>query len=449
MNQLIVAKFGGTSVADFAAMQRCADIIIANPNTRLVVVSASAGVTNCLVSLAKGKLTLVARELELDRIRQIQFSILTMLDAPKNVEDALSHMLADVAKLAANDSITTNSLLKDELLSFGERMSSLLFTQVLLQKGVNAITLDVREVLKTDSRHGSAQPNIALTREQSQTRLLPMVNDAVVVTQGFIGSDELGNTTTLGRGGSDYSAALLAEALDADTLHIWTDVSGIFTTDPRLASNARPIPEISFDEAAEMATFGAKILHPATVIPAIRSGTRVFVGSSRTPDEGGTWISQQTNDKPPFRALALRRDQVLVTLKNPAMLHASGFLAEVFTIMARHKVSVDLISTSEISVAMTIDNPTNSTTTVLNDDLLNELRKVCAVELEDGLALVAVIGNNLQSTKGVSGKVLSAVQDYSLRMICQGASPNNLCFLAQNDDAQDIVASLHQALFED
>ena len=448
MNQLIVAKFGGTSVADFTAMQRCADIVIANPMTKLVVVSASAGVTNGLLSLAKGKLSLVARELELGRIRQIQFRILSMLDASKSIEDQLIKMLTRIAELAANDNLTTSDLLKDELLSFGEQMSALLFTQVLLQKGVKAQTVDVREVLKTDSRHGSAQPNIALTKTLSQRVLLPQLNDFVVVTQGFLGSDELGNTTTLGRGGSDYSAALLAEALDASALHIWTDVSGIFTTDPRLARNARPIPEISFDEAAEMATFGAKILHPATVIPAVRAGTPVFVGSSRTPDQGGTWINQETDEKPPFRALALRRDQILLTLKNPAMLHASGFLAEVFTVMAQHKVSVDLISTSEISVAMTIDNPTNSTTTILTDALLDALRAVGEVELEDNLALVAVIGNNLQSTKGVSGKVLSAVHDYNLRMICQGASPNNLCFLAQDSDAQDIIASLHHALFE-
>lgn len=448
MNQLIVAKFGGTSVADFTAMQRCAEIIIANPMIKLVVVSASAGVTNSLVSLAKGQLSLVARELELGRIRQIQFRILSMLDAPKSIENQLSQMLTEIAELAANDSLTTSALLRDELLSFGEQMSALLFTRVLLQKGVNVKNVDVREVLKTDSRHGSAEPNVALTKTLARDVLLPQLNQSVVVTQGFIGSDELGNTTTLGRGGSDYSAALLAEALKASALHIWTDVSGIFTTDPRLVRNARPIPEISFDEAAEMATFGAKILHPATVIPAVRAGTPVFVGSSRTPSVGGTWINQETDEKPPFRALALRRDQILLTLKNPAMLHASGFLAEIFTVMARHQVSVDLISTSEISVAMTIDNPINSTSNILTNALLSDLRTVGEVELEEDLALVAVIGNNLQSTKGVSGQVLSAVGDYNLRMICQGASPNNLCFLAHNRDAENIIESLHHALFE-
>ena len=175
------------------------------------------------------------------------------------------------------------------------------------------------------------------------------------MTQGFIGSDEAGQTTTLGRGGSDYSAALLAEALKASAVEIWTDVAGIYTTDPRLAPNAHPIAEISFNEAAEMATFGAKVLHPATILPAVRQQIQVFVGSSKEPEKGGTWIRHQVEDAPVFRAVALRRDQTLLNLHSLQMLHAQGFLAETFATLARHKISVDLITTSEVNVSLTLD----------------------------------------------------------------------------------------------
>lgn len=448
MSHLNVAKFGGTSVADFAAMGRCADIIVANTNTRVVVVSASAGVTNCLVDLAKGQMSKPQIEEQLQKIIKIETRLLENLACTADIEEKLQHMLEHITVLASSPEMISNSMLKDELLSYGERMSSLIFTEVLKTKSVSALNFDVRKVIKTDSNFSKALPDIDAIKVLAQELMLPELENHVLVTQGFIGSDEQNNTTTLGRGGSDYSAALLAEALNAENLHIWTDVTGIFTTDPRLASNARAIPEISFDEAAEMATFGAKILHPATLIPAIRSGTRVFVGSSRAPEQGGTWIVKETDDRPAYRAIALRRDQVLVTLKSPNMLHATGFLAKVFTILAKHNVSVDLITTSEISVALTIDEPSNSSSQVLNEALLDELKEVCDVRVEHGLALVAVIGNQMHSTTGVCGDVLSRLNEYNLRMICHGASQHNLCFLANGKDSESIVEKLHQVLFE-
>ncbi len=449
MNHLNVAKFGGTSVADFAAMNRCADIVVNNKHTRVVVVSASAGVTNCLIELSKGTLSESLREENLQKIAQIENDLLAQIKA-NSVSSAnmLNNMLEHVSVLARSGEMATNMMLKDELLSYGERMSSLLFTEVLRLKGVVATNFDVRRVIKTNNRYSNAQPLVELIKQQAQTLMMPELSSSVLVTQGFVGADEQNNTTTLGRGGSDYSAALLAEALEAEKLHIWTDVTGIFTTDPRLASKARSIPELSFDEAAEMATFGAKILHPATLIPAIRSGIKVFVGSSRAPEQGGTWISEETEEKPAYRAIALRRDQVLMTLKSPNMLHATGFLSKIFGILAKHEVSVDLITTSEISVALTIDEPANSNVLVLSPELLDELRQVCEVKVEHHLSLIAVIGNQLQTTNGVGGKVLSCLDAYNLRMICHGASPYNLCFLVKAEDAEKIVETLHQVLFE-
>ncbi|MEF1214583.1 aspartate kinase, partial [Vibrio alginolyticus] len=213
--------------------------------------------------------------------------------------------------------------------------------------------------------------------------------------QGFIGSDEAGNTTSLGRGGSDYSAALIAESVKAAGLEIWTDVPGIYTTDPRIAPKASPIPEISFSEASEMANFGAKILHPSTLVPALRHDIPVFVGSSKEPEKGGTWIRHQVESSPLFRALALRCNQTMVTLRSANMFHAYGFLAKVFEILAKHKISVDLITTSEISVSLTLDQTdTSGGAPQLPQAVREELEELCKVEVEHDLCLVALIGNN-------------------------------------------------------
>lgn len=443
MQSINVAKFGGTSVADYQAMCRCADIVLNNENTRVVVVSASAGVTNHLVRLTQTGLEENEREAILQHISDIEFSIVKALNPEAEVNTALSLLLDELFATARDPVLATSLLLKDKLLAFGERMSSLLFAALLRKRGASAINFEVGQVLKTDSRFGQAEPQLDQIKQQAQTLLKPELGNSIFVTQGFIGADNNNQTTTLGRGGSDYSAALLAEALEAEVLEIWTDVIGIYTTDPRITDRAQPIPEISFDEAAEMATFGAKILHPATLIPAMRQQTRVFVGSSRAPEQGGTWISRQVENKPAYRAIALRREQVLVTIKSPDMLHATGFLAEVFAVLAKYKISVDLITTSEISVALTLDN-----SQLLNAEIIAELEAVShgQVNIEKGLSLVAVIGNHFQDQKGISGDVLSALQQYNLRMICHGASQHNLCFLVEQTDDETIVEHLHKVL---
>lgn len=448
MTDLIVAKFGGTSVADYDAMLRCANIITSDSAIRIVVVSASSGVTNYLVRLSKGNLPTNERDAIIQHISDIEFQILKKVGNKPELAQALEHLVNELKTVAQDADLATSPALQDEILSFGERMSSLLFSEVLRLRGIHAINFDVRQVLKTDSLHGKATPDIKLIKHQAETLINPELDHSVFVTQGFIGSNASGNTTTLGRGGSDYSAALLAEAVGVSALQIWTDVDGIYTTDPRLTSAARPIPEISFDEAAEMATFGAKILHPATLVPAMRSNIRVFVGSSREPNKGGTWIAWKTEHKPSYRAIALRKEQILLTLKSPDMLHATGFLAQVFSLLAKHRISVDLITTSEISVALTLDEPTTGNTRLINQQLLDELNAIGEVKIEDNLSLIAVIGNHLQATHGVGGDVLSALEKYNLRMICHGASAHNVCFLVKSEEAPGIVEHLHSYLFE-
>ncbi|UWX93624.1 lysine-sensitive aspartokinase 3 [Enterobacter mori] len=449
MTSFVVAKFGGTSVADYDAMNRSADVVLADPNTRLVVLSASAGVTNLLVSLSEG-LEATERFVKLDALRKIQFDILERLQNPNVIREEVERLLENITTLAEAASLATSTALTDELVSHGELMSTLLFVEIMRERNVQAQWFDVRKIMRTSDRFGRAEPDVEALAELTNQQLAPRLAEGIVITQGFIGSEAKGRTTTLGRGGSDYTAALLGEALHATRVDIWTDVPGIYTTDPRVVSAAKRIDVIAFEEAAEMATFGAKVLHPATLLPAVRSDIPVFVGSSKDPKAGGTLVCKKTENPPLFRALALRRKQTLVTLHSHNMLHSRGFLAEVFGILARHNISVDLITTSEVSIALTLDTTGSTSTgdTLLTQSLLIELSELCRVEVEENLALVAIIGNKLSRACGVGKEVFGVLDPFNIRMICYGASSYNLCFLVPADQAEPVVQKLHQNLFE-
>ncbi|AGB10992.1 lysine-sensitive aspartokinase 3 [Vibrio parahaemolyticus] len=449
MSAFNVAKFGGTSVANFEAMSRCATIIENNPNTRLVVSSACSGVTNILVELANGVQDQEHRTELLKNLAEIHDSILAQLEDATEASSEVYGILDTVTSLAEAASIQANTKLTDHLVACGELMSTHILAQLMRERGINAVRFDIREVLRTDDNFGRAEPNIEAIAQLAQEKLIPLCLDSVVITQGFIGSDEEGNTTTLGRGGSDYSAALIAEGVKASGLEIWTDVPGIYTTDPRIAPKASPIPEISFSEASEMANFGAKILHPSTLVPALRHDIPVFVGSSKEPEKGGTWIRHQVESSPLFRALALRCNQTMVTLRSANMFHAYGFLAKVFEILAKHKISVDLITTSEISVSLTLDQTdTSGGAPQLPQAAREELEELCKVEVEHDLCLVALIGNKMSERKGYAKQVFGTLEDLNLRMICYGASPHNLCFLVNESVAKQAIQKLHTELFE-
>jgi aspartate kinase len=447
--QTVIAKFGGTSVADYDAMNRSADVVLADENVRVVVLSASAGITNLLVALAGG-LEATERFVKLDAIRKIQYDIVERLANPQIIREEVERLLENITTLAEAASLATSTALTDELVSHGELMSTLLFVEILRERKVDAQWFDIRKIMHTNDRFGRAEPDIATLAELASQQLLPRLAESLIITQGFIGSEAKGRTTTLGRGGSDYTAALLGEALHASRVDIWTDVPGIYTTDPRVVPAAKRIDRIAFEEAAEMATFGAKVLHPATLMPAVRSDIPVFVGSSKDPKAGGTLVCNKTENPPLFRALALRRKQTLVTLNSLSMLHAHGFLAEVFNILAQHNVSVDLITTSEVSIALTLDTTgsTSNSDSPLTTSLLTELSSLCRVEVEENLALIAIIGNKLSQACGVGKEVFGVLDPFNIRMICYGASSYNLCFLVPGDDAEQVVKTLHHNLFE-
>ncbi len=449
MSAFNVAKFGGTSVANFEAMSRCATIIENNPNTRLVVSSACSGVTNILVELANGVQDQEQRAEVLQKLADIHESILSRLEDATKAAAEVYEILDTVTSLAEAASIQASTKLTDHLVACGELMSTHILAQLMRERGINAARFDIRDILKTDGNFGRAEPQLESISMLAQEQLVPLCQKHVVITQGFIGSDEEGNTTTLGRGGSDYSAALIAEGVKAAGLEIWTDVPGIYTTDPRIAPKASPIPEISFSEASEMANFGAKILHPSTLVPALRHDIPVFVGSSKEPEKGGTWIRHQVESSPLFRALALRCNQTMVTLRSVNMFHAYGFLAKVFEILAKHKISVDLITTSEISVSLTLDQTdTSGGAPQLPQAVREELEELCTVEVEHDLCLVALIGNNMSESKGYAKQVFGTLEDFNLRMICYGASPHNLCFLVHESVSRQAIQKLHTELFE-
>ena len=441
---MIVSKFGGTSVGTYEAMQHSARIVASNQKRRLVVISATSGTTNDLIDLASSELDFTSREEILIRIKQRHLTIIDQLVNKEEVDREFREQLTQLRQHL--DQVARDKRWKDKLISFGELMSTKIFMHVLKEEGVDVLWADARNILKTDSHFGNASPDLSVLKKKADKFLK---NEKVILTQGFIGSDIFGNTTTLGRGGSDLSAALFAEAMKADTLEIWTDVAGIFSTDPRIVKEARPINQITFDEAAELSVFGGKVLHPATLKPAIRGKVKVRVASTNEPEKPGTLIVYESGEKPVIRAISLRKNQTLLTVKSLEMLHQYGFLATLFQVLANHKISVDLVSTSEVSVSLTLDTAVNAANKVeLTTEIVDELKEFCEVRIEKDFALIALIGNNLNKTAGISGKLFNELKDFNVRLVCHGASENNICFLADEQNGEIIVKLLHKEFIE-
>lgn len=447
---IVVAKFGGTSMADEVAMRRSAQVSMQR-NASIVVVSATAGTTNQLLEVANNAIESKEAQTNLliDKIKARHLELAHKLEVTDQTLEQLNGLFEELETLAKGILLLRDCWPKtrDGLVSLGERMSSLLFSECMSQlyssqnetpKSVEL--LDVREVLATDDRHERARPNFNKIEILCQQHLTAKLPSTVFVTQGFMGRGPSGATTTLGRGGSDYSAAILAWGVDADVLEIWTDVPGIATTDPRICPSAQIISEISFQEAAELATFGAKILHPTTLAPAGQKNIPVFVGSSYDPDKGGTWIVSQIEDEktPLVRALAMRKDQTLLTITTPKMLQTHGFLYQIFKIFNDYQVSIDAITTSEISVALTLDK-----TDASNDELLEELKRYADISLEHDLELVSLIGNRINHTPGLGEKIFNCLGDINVRMICHGASRHNFCFIVKKDQGAEAISRLH------
>jgi aspartate kinase len=452
-NKFVVSKFGGTSMGDAECMKRSAKVAL-DQGAKIVVVSATSGTTNDLIEVAKTseKSSWENAQLILTKIKVRHLKIARDLDLKNEKLDLLNTLFEELESMCRGIHLLKDCSLKalDSIQSIGERSSSILFNEamnIVLKENnspLNSVLFDARKIVITDEQFSRARPITSEILKASERELSFLKHSPqMIVTQGFIGATLSGMTTTLGRGGSDYSAAIFAEGCGADILEIWTDVAGIATTDPRIYKNAKSISEISFKEASELATFGAKVLHPATLLPAIRSKIPVFVGSSFHPEQGGTWVKESVDDAPLVRALAKRSKQVLVTLSTPEMLYSHGFLFQIFKVFNDHKVSIDAITTSEISVSMTLDD-----STLLNKNLLADLRMIADVQVEEDLCLVSLIGNNINHTPGLSKKIFETIPDINVRMICLGASKHNFCFLVHESNSNEVITRLHKTFID-
>jgi aspartate kinase len=450
---MIVMKFGGTSVEDAAAIDRAACIVRERvPEKPVVVVSALAKVTDQLLAMARAagagdrdkaiQLSRALRERHYTVAGELLGTgVFTQFHSELEADfDGLDELLRG---LAAVGELTPRTC--DNVASFGERISSKIAAAAFAARGIPARLVDARECILTDSHYTHAVPIFDETNDRTVARLKPMVTAGKVpVMGGFIASDAQGTTTTLGRGGSDFTAAIVGAALGAERIEIWTDVDGMMTTDPNLCAGARRIRAISFDEAAELAYFGAKVLHPATLVPAIDKNIPVQVLNSRNPKNEGTRITARapscTNT---FKAIAAKKRITVVDVVSARMLMAHGFLKSIFDVFDRHRCPVDVVSTSEVSVSLTVDS--NEAIPAIAADL----EKLAYVKYEGRKAIVCLVGENIRGTPGIAAKVFTAISDINVRMISQGASEINITFVIEEDDVPEAVRRLHELFFSE
>ncbi|MCA0376341.1 MAG: lysine-sensitive aspartokinase 3 [Gemmatimonadetes bacterium] len=448
---MIVCKFGGTSVADAAAITRVIDIVTARQaSTPVVVVSALGGATNQLLDLAHkaaaGELLGAVQIIEQLRDRHLTVAAALLGDSAEGHElaveiggafDELAHLAEAFRTLGY---LTPRSL--DAVAAMGEILSSQIVAAAFRRRGVDAPWVDARDVIVTNDVFTRAEPDAEGIAAACRARLLPHVQAGrIPVLGGFVGATPQRITTTLGRGGSDYSASLVGAALDATAIEIWTDVDGMLTADPRVIPNARLIERIGFEEAAELAAFGAKVLHPATIAPAVQRGIPVYVFNSRNPGGTGTMIAF---DAPrfPVRAIAGKRNTTLVKLRSTRMLLAPGFLRRVFEVFERHRTSVDVVTTSEVSVSVTLDDEAQL------GAILQDLADFGDVAVNRRAGVLAIVGAGIADSSAAIGRAISALGDIPVHMASLSATGINFTLVIDDEHVVPAMQRLHGAFFE-
>jgi aspartate kinase len=450
---MIVMKFGGTSVQDAKAIDRVAAIVRERQSQRpVVVVSALAKITDQLLAMAAAagagqrekalELARGARERHYNTASDLLGTHAFEQIAPELEADfdSLDELLRGVVAVGELTLRTT-----DAIASFGERLSSKIAAAAFSQRKIEAAHVDARRCIVSDGHFGKAVPQFEETDARLKEVITPLLDRGLVpVMGGFIAATREGVATTLGRGGSDFSAAIVGAGLNAERIEIWTDVDGMMTTDPSLCPQARRIKTISFEEAAELAYFGAKVLHPATLLPAIQKNIPVLILNSHNPKCEGTRItSTAPKSRNTFKAIAAKKRITVVDVVATRMLMAHGFLKSIFEVFAAHRCPVDMVSTSEVSVSVTVDS--NESIAAIAADLA----RLADVKYEGRQAIVCLVGENIRNTPGIAAKVFSAIEDVNIRMISQGASEINISFVIDEVDVPKVVAQLHQVFFSD
>jgi aspartate kinase len=447
---MIVAKFGGTSVADAAAIGRLIDIVRSRTADRpVLVVSALARVTDGLLRLAPLVHAADGAALEAAIAALVDRHAAAARELP-GAAAALPAIAEDATALRHELGAALGRMLRpaeiDALAGRGELWSSRLVAAALEAAGLAATWVDIRPIMVTDDRHGRATPYMQALADRARGCLRPLVDAGrIPVTQGFIGATVDGTPTTLGRGGSDFTAALLGAVLDVERVEIWTDVNGLMTADPRIVPSARTLRAASYEEAAELATFGAKVLHPATAQPLVRSGIPIVVLNSTRVDDPGTTIEpsaelERMGDSP-VRSISWKPGITVVNVRAPRMLGAYGFLRAMFEVFERHEVVVDVLASGEVSVSLTVEDRTRIGAVV------RDLGELGEVWVEDHRAIIAVVGIGIRTTPGLAARLFRAVQPANVEVISQGASAINMTFVVREEDGPDVVRRLHQEFF--
>ncbi|MEZ6038043.1 MAG: aspartate kinase [Planctomycetota bacterium] len=441
-------KFGGSSLASAARLRQVADLVAAATATPCVVLSAMGDSTDELFAAVRhaeaGRAAeaLAAAAVPFDAAARVAEELLA---APATIAAPLQQLRRDVELLLTGLARRAEPSPRgcDAVVAHGERLSTLLLTALLTERGLAAAQVDARDVVRTDATFGRARPDQGAIRQRAQQTIAPHVGrGTIAVTQGYVGSTPDGATTTLGRGGSDWSAALLGAALMADEVQIWTDVEGVLTADPRVVPEALPIATLSADEAAELAAFGARVLHPSTIKPAVDKGIPVTVRHAQRPDGAFTRIdAKATRDGAGIAALASRGPVTVLTMTSRRMLEASGYLARLFAVFGEHDVSIDLIATAEVSVACTVeaDAPVAR--------LVAALDGLAHVEVTPDCAIVAAIGDGLQRTERVLERACRALHPIEPQMVSFGGNSRNLSFVVRAEQQQQAVRRLHAEFF--
>jgi aspartate kinase len=437
---MIVMKFGGTSVESAAAIDRVAGIVRERlPRKPVVVVSAMGKTTNKLLDIAQQAVN-GHREQALRQLYDLRDFHLRESNMERTVEEHFQELSDLTRGLAILGELSPRSI--DAFSSFGERLSSLIVANYFQHHGIPAVHLDSRKVIVTDSRHTQAAPQYAETYARLAATVPPLAEKQVVVMGGFIGATLNGVTTTLGRGGSDFTAAIVGAGIGAEEIQIWTDVDGMLTCDPTVCSGGHRVDAISFAEAAELAYFGAKVLHPATVLPAVEKNIPVRILNSQRPHVEGTRIvSESVPSANIVKSIANKKNVTVLNIRSTRMFMVHGFLRRIFDVFDRYETSVDMVSTSEISVSLTIDQ------TAHLDQIVRELHEFAEVSVDQDQAIICLVGEKIPITAGIGARVFKALDDINVRMVSQGASSMNLGFIVKSDDLPRAVQRLHNEFF--
>jgi aspartate kinase len=452
---LVVQKFGGTSVADPDAIRRLIDIAH-TARTRhgrgpVIVVSAMSRVTDALLAVAAdaGSAHLDKALAQIVQLRERHLATARALvpsgDDAGPLTDAIERQfdeLTAVARaLAVLREVSPRTL--DVIAAIGELLSSRIVAASCRQAGLPGEWVDARRVIVTNDDHTCAAPLMRETTAALRAVVIPIVEaGGVPVLGGFIGATPGGHTTTLGRGGSDYSGALVGAGIEAAEIQIWTDVDGMLTADPRVIPNPRLVPQLSFAEAAELAYFGAKVLHPSTIHPAVERNIPVRILNSRKPDGAGTVITAEpAAGATPLTAMAAKRDVTVIDITSDRMLMAYGFLRQVFEVFERFRTAVDVVTTSEVSVSVTVDDRRNL------DAIVEALSDFAEVVVEPGMALLCAVGDRLRNEPGIGARVVGVLEEVPLRMISQAASRRNITVILRQRDLPHAMQRLHEEFF--